>query len=65
MGSPENIPEFPHYDAFDTPDITRRPIRIEFNCNWFQVLDAINDPEYRPDVPTLHQYADDRALYRL
>ena len=44
MGPPENTPEFPHYDAFDTPGITKRPYRIEYNCNWIQVLDAIMDP---------------------
>ena len=44
MGPPEKIPEFPHYDAFDTPKIVRRPYRIEYNCNWIQVLDAIMDP---------------------
>ena len=27
MGPPEKAPEFPHYDAFDTPEITRRPYR--------------------------------------
>jgi len=44
MGSSENTPEFPHYDSFDTPKITRKPYRIEYNCNWIQVLDAIMDP---------------------
>jgi hypothetical protein len=44
MGPPENTPEFPHYDAFDVPGITTRPYRIEYNCNWIQVLDAIMDP---------------------
>jgi phenylpropionate dioxygenase-like ring-hydroxylating dioxygenase large terminal subunit len=44
LGPPESIPEFPHYDAFDIPEITRRPYCIEYNCNWIQVLDAIMDP---------------------
>ena len=44
MGPPERVPKFPHYDAFDIPEITRRPYRIEYNCNWIQVLDAIMDP---------------------
>ena len=44
MGPPKKIPEFPHYDAFDIPGITRRPYRINYNCNWIQVLDAIMDP---------------------
>ena len=26
MGPTENIPEFPHYDAFETEGITRRPV---------------------------------------
>ena len=32
------------YDAFDIPEITRRPYRIDYKCNWIQVLDAIMDP---------------------
>jgi hypothetical protein len=44
LGPMEKIPEFPHYDAFDTPGITRRPYKIKYNCNWIQVLDAIMDP---------------------
>ena len=44
MGPPEIMPTFPHYDAFDIPEIIRRPYRIEYNCNWIQVLDAIMDP---------------------
>ena len=44
MGPMEKIPDFPHYDAFEIPDNTTRPYRIEYNCNWIQVLDAIMDP---------------------
>ena len=44
MGPIKNIPIFPHYDTFDTPEIIRRPYRVEYNCNWIQVLDAIMDP---------------------
>jgi phenylpropionate dioxygenase-like ring-hydroxylating dioxygenase large terminal subunit len=44
MGPAKKIPKFPHYDAFETDGITRRPYRIEYNCNWVQVLDAIMDP---------------------
>jgi len=44
MGPMKKIPEFPHYDAFDIPGITRRPYRIDYKCNWIQVLDAIMDP---------------------
>ena len=44
MGPMKKIPEFPHYDAFDVPGITRRPYRINYKCNWIQVLDAIMDP---------------------
>lgn len=44
LGPIDKIPEFPYYDAFDTPDIEVRPYRIEYKCNWIQVLDAIMDP---------------------
>ena len=44
MGPPEKMPEFPHYDAYEIPNITRRPYKINYNCNWIQVLDAIMDP---------------------
>jgi len=44
MGPMKKIPEFPYYDAFDVPGITRRPYRINYKCNWIQVLDAIMDP---------------------
>ena len=44
MGPPEKIPEFPHYDTYEISGITRRPYKINYNCNWIQVLDAIMDP---------------------
>ena len=44
MGPPERVPEFPIYDAFEIEDMTRRPYRIPYACNWVQVLDAIMDP---------------------
>ena len=44
MGPQEKIPAFPHYDAYDISDIVRRPYKINYNCNWIQVLDAIMDP---------------------
>jgi hypothetical protein len=44
MGPPEKIPEFPHYDAYEISGMTRRPYKINYNCNWIQVLDAIMDP---------------------
>ena len=44
MGPPEKIPEFPHYDAYETPYDKRSPYKINYNCNWIQVLDAIMDP---------------------
>lgn len=46
MGPPENMPEFPIYDAFETEGITTRPYKIPYNCNWIQVLDAILDPTH-------------------
>jgi len=44
LGPMDKIPEFPHYDAFEIPGNITRPYRIEYNCNWIQVLDAIMDP---------------------
>jgi hypothetical protein len=40
----EKIPEFPRYDAFEIEGNTSSPYRIDYNCNWIQVLDAIMDP---------------------
>ena len=44
MGPMNKIPDFPFYDAFKIPGNTTRPYRIDYNCNWVQVLDAIMDP---------------------
>ena len=44
MGPMDKIPDFPHYDAFEIPGNTTRPYRVDYNCNWIQVLDAIMDP---------------------
>ena len=44
MGPPDEIPDFPLYDSFSLPSITTRPYRVNYNCNWLQVLDAIMDP---------------------
>ncbi len=44
LGPPDAIPEFPEYDAAAVPGITTRPYRVDYNCNWLQVLDAIMDP---------------------
>ena len=44
LGPMDKIPEFPHYDAFEIPGNTSSPYRIDYNCNWIQVLDAIMDP---------------------
>ena len=44
LGPMDKIPEFPHYDAFEIPGNTSSPDRIDYNCNWIQVLDAIMDP---------------------
>ena len=40
----EKIPEFPLYDSFEIPGNISNPYRIDYNCNWIQVLDAIMDP---------------------
>ena len=44
LGPMEKIPEFPHYDSFEIPENISSPYRIDYNCNWIQVLDAIMDP---------------------
>ena len=44
MGPLNEIPEFPLYDSFSIKGITTRPYRIDYNCNWLQILDAIMDP---------------------
>ena len=44
LGPMEKIPEFPHYDSFEIPGNISAPYRIDYNCNWIQVLDAIMDP---------------------
>ena len=44
MGPTDDIPEFPLYDSFTVPGIVTRPYRIDYNCNWLQILDAIMDP---------------------
>ena len=35
------MPEFPHYDSFEIPGNISSPYRIDYDCNWVQVLDAI------------------------
>jgi len=44
MGPPDRMPEFPVYDTFELDDITIRPYKAPYACNWVQVLDAIMDP---------------------
>ena len=44
MGPPDEMPDFPLYDSFSLSGITTRPYRIDYNCNWLQILDAIMDP---------------------
>ena len=44
LGPMNKIPEFPYYDSFEIPGNISSPYRIDYNCNWIQVLDAIMDP---------------------
>ena len=44
LGPMEKIPEFPNYDAYNINYEKRSPYKINYNCNWIQVLDAIMDP---------------------
>ncbi len=44
MGPPDQMPEFPVYDVLEIEDMTNRPYKAPYTCNWIQVLDAIMDP---------------------
>ena len=45
MGPIDKIPDFPHFMMLlKYHGNTTRPYRIDYNCNWIQVLDAIMDP---------------------
>ena len=52
LGPPELQPDFPIYDSYDIDGMTMAPYKVEFNCNWIQVLDAIVDPVH---TAFLHQ----------
>ena len=52
LGPYDELPEFPHYDAYDIPDMVMSPYQTPFACNWIQVLDAIVDPVH---TAFLHQ----------
>ncbi|MCY4276215.1 MAG: aromatic ring-hydroxylating dioxygenase subunit alpha [Gammaproteobacteria bacterium] len=54
LGPTDRMPDFPHYDSFETPDITRRPYRADYHCNWIQVLDAIMDPVHTSFLHSLN-----------
>lgn len=44
MGPPDAVPDFPVYDSLEIEDMTYRPYKAPYTCNWIQVLDAIMDP---------------------
>lgn len=44
LGPADRMPAFPWFDAYETPGIKMRPYRVDYSCNWVQVLDAIMDP---------------------
>lgn len=44
LGPPDQIPEFPYFDAYSVPGVKMSPYRVDYDCNWLQVLDAIMDP---------------------
>lgn len=58
LGPPQAQPAFPHYDAYDTADITMSPYQAPFNCNWLQVLDAIVDPAHTAFYTTINSPMD-------
>ena len=44
MGPINEIPEFPVFDSMELENMERVPYKVNFRCNWLQVLDAILDP---------------------
>ncbi len=54
LGPADRMPDFPWYDSFETPGITRRPYRADYACNWLQVLDAIMDPVHTTFLHSLN-----------
>ena len=44
MGPPDEQPPFPEYDATFVPGITTRNYRIDYDCNWLQVMENSVDP---------------------
>jgi phenylpropionate dioxygenase-like ring-hydroxylating dioxygenase large terminal subunit len=44
MGPINEIPEFPVFDSMEFKNMERVPYKVNFRCNWLQVLDAILDP---------------------
>ena len=44
LGPMDKIPDFPKYDSFEIKDNVSSPYRVDYSCNWIQVLDAIMDP---------------------
>jgi len=44
MGPPELTPDFPIYDSLEIENMTFRPYKAPYTCNWIQVMDAIMDP---------------------
>jgi len=44
MGPIAEMPEFPVFDSMELENMERVPYKVNFRCNWLQVLDAILDP---------------------
>ncbi len=64
LGPASLMPEFPWFDAYETPDIKMRPYRVDYSCNWIQVLDAIMDPIHTSFLHSLNggaQFSDGMA----
>lgn len=44
MGPPQEIPQFPSYDTFETPGNVVAPFKMEVPCNWLQIVENAADP---------------------
>ena len=46
MGHPDEMPDFPHLDAYVQPETEAVPFSLHFPCNWVQLLDNTQDPTH-------------------
>jgi nitrite reductase/ring-hydroxylating ferredoxin subunit len=44
LGPPQDVPEFPRYDTYETPGNVVAPFKLEVPCNWVQIVENAADP---------------------